>query len=90
MNDKSVGPVRDLVGCNGRPPKVVWPNDARLAVSVVVNFKEGSERAVGDGDAAAEPGGAEITATSSPRQANGTWRWSRCTSTARGRASGAY
>jgi allantoinase len=64
--NETAGPVRDLVGYNGHPPKVEWPHGARLAVSIVVNFEEGSERAIGDGDSVAEPGGAEITATSPP------------------------
>ena len=34
---------RDLVGYGATPPEIVWPNGARLAVSVVVNFEEGAE-----------------------------------------------
>ncbi len=45
---------RDLMGYGGRPPAIVWPNGARVAVSLVVNFEEGAELAVGDGDAASE------------------------------------
>ncbi len=33
---------------------MAWPNGARLAVSVVVNFEEGSELQVGDGDPVSE------------------------------------
>jgi peptidoglycan/xylan/chitin deacetylase (PgdA/CDA1 family) len=44
------GRARDLVGYGSEPPRVVWPNGARLAVSVVVNFEEGAELSVGDGD----------------------------------------
>ena len=44
------GPVRDVVGYNGKPPKVTWPGGARIAISLVVNYEEGSELAVGDGD----------------------------------------
>jgi peptidoglycan/xylan/chitin deacetylase (PgdA/CDA1 family) len=50
----SPGPVRDVVGYNGRPPKVTWPGGARIAISLVVNYEEGSEPAVGDGDPLAE------------------------------------
>jgi peptidoglycan/xylan/chitin deacetylase (PgdA/CDA1 family) len=46
----NLGPPRDVVGYNGRPPKVTWPNNARVAVSLVVNYEEGSEAAIGDGD----------------------------------------
>ncbi|MDC7787617.1 polysaccharide deacetylase family protein [Rhodoplanes sp. TEM] len=45
---------RDLVGYGGRPPAMVWPNGARVAVSLVVNFEEGAELAVGDGDEVSE------------------------------------
>lgn len=50
----SPGPRRDLVGYNGKPPKVTWPGNARIAILLVVNYEEGSEPAVGDGDPAAE------------------------------------
>jgi peptidoglycan/xylan/chitin deacetylase (PgdA/CDA1 family) len=42
--------TRDLVGYGGDWPDVTWPNGARLAVSVVVNFEEGAEQQVIDGD----------------------------------------
>ena len=45
---------RDLIGYGGRWPDLTWPNGARLAVSVVVNFEEGAERQVVDGDATSE------------------------------------
>ena len=48
------GPARDVVGYNGKPPKVTWPGGARIAISLVVNYEEGSELAVGDGDPAPE------------------------------------
>ena len=51
------GPPRDLVGYEGQPPKVSWPGGARIAVSLVVNYEEGSELAIGDGDATREPSG---------------------------------
>ena len=50
------GPVRDLVGYNGNPPKVTWPGNARIAISLVVNYEEGSELAIGDGDPRTERG----------------------------------
>ena len=45
-------PARDLVGYGANRPEGRWPNGARLAVSVVVNYEEGSERshAMGDPD----------------------------------------
>lgn len=44
------GPKRDFVGYGRKVPKVRWPNDARVAVSIVVNYEEGSEYSHGNGD----------------------------------------
>jgi peptidoglycan/xylan/chitin deacetylase (PgdA/CDA1 family) len=44
----------DLSGYGGQWPDLRWPNGARLAVSVVVNFEEGAEQQVGYGDAVSE------------------------------------
>jgi len=46
--------ARDLTGYGGQWPDVVWPGGKRLAVSVVVNFEEGAELQVGDGDSRSE------------------------------------
>lgn len=46
--------VRDFVGYGCKPPQGSWPNGARLAVSLVLNYEEGSEQSVLDGDAAGE------------------------------------
>jgi peptidoglycan/xylan/chitin deacetylase (PgdA/CDA1 family) len=51
------GPKRDLVGYEGNPPKVTWPGGAKIAISLVLNYEEGSERAIGDGDDTREPSG---------------------------------
>jgi allantoinase len=37
------GPKRDLVGYGRKTPEFLWPGGKRLAVSVVVNYEEGSE-----------------------------------------------
>jgi peptidoglycan/xylan/chitin deacetylase (PgdA/CDA1 family) len=42
---------RDLQGYGGKWPDVRWPGGARVAVSIVVNFEEGGELTVSDGDA---------------------------------------
>ena len=41
---------RDFIGYGQNVPQVSWPNDARVAVSVVVNYEEGSEHSLLDGD----------------------------------------
>jgi peptidoglycan/xylan/chitin deacetylase (PgdA/CDA1 family) len=43
-----------LVGYGGRWPDVRWPNGARIAVSLVVNYEEGAERSVSRGAANGE------------------------------------
>ena len=45
------GPPRELVGYGEHPPKVRWEKDAKVAVQIVVNYEEGSEKtfAMGDG-----------------------------------------
>jgi peptidoglycan/xylan/chitin deacetylase (PgdA/CDA1 family) len=45
------GRARDLRGYGFAAPRIAWPNGARLAVSVTINFEEGAELSVGDGDA---------------------------------------
>ena len=46
------GPPRDLVGYGEHPPHVRWENDAKVAVQIVVNYEEGSEKTfpMGDGE----------------------------------------
>ena len=48
---------RDLVGYGSELPDVRWPDDARIAVSVVVNYEEGSEYSLLDGDSHRETNG---------------------------------
>ena len=45
---------RDLIGYGGNPPHPRWPNDARLAVSIVLNYEEGGECCVLHGDSHSE------------------------------------
>ncbi|CAO1630864.1 unnamed protein product [Sympodiomycopsis kandeliae] len=45
---------RDLWGYRNQPPEVIWPNGARVAVSFVVNYEEGAENTLLNGDPAAE------------------------------------
>jgi peptidoglycan/xylan/chitin deacetylase (PgdA/CDA1 family) len=46
----SEGPARDLVGYGRKRPLGRWPNGARLVISLVVNYEEGSERSLAMGD----------------------------------------
>ena len=46
---------RDFLGGRGQGPVVTWPGQARLAVSFVLNFEEGAELSIADGDERNEP-----------------------------------
>ena len=48
---------RDLVGYGRDLPQVRWPGGARIAVSMVVNYEEGSEYSLLDGDSHHEANG---------------------------------
>ena len=45
-----VAPTRDFVGYGNRVPKFSWPNNARLALTLAVNYEAGAERSVVFGD----------------------------------------
>jgi peptidoglycan/xylan/chitin deacetylase (PgdA/CDA1 family) len=49
---------RDFVGYGPNAPVVSWPGGARIAINFAVNYEEGAERSVPDGDAT--PDGGEI------------------------------
>jgi putative urate catabolism protein len=46
--------VRDLIGYGPEPPDPEWPHGARLALNFVMNYEEGSEYSVPDGDGRSE------------------------------------
>ena len=41
---------RDMIGYGSKVPKVVWPNNARLALQIVLNYEEGGENNILHGD----------------------------------------
>lgn len=47
---------RDFVGYGRNVPKVRWPGDARVAVNFAINYEEGAERSVPDGDEQVDTG----------------------------------
>ena len=55
---------RDLIGYGVTPPDPQWPDSARLAVNFVLNYEEGSEYSVPDGD-----GFSEASLTEMPQSA---------------------
>ncbi len=52
MNDAAY--PRDMVGYGRTPPDPQWPNGARMAFNLVVNYEEGSEASFADGDGRSE------------------------------------
>ena len=45
---------RDMIGYGSKDIKVVWPNNARIAVQIVLNYEEGAENCVLNGDKQSE------------------------------------
>jgi allantoinase len=52
---------RDMIGYGAHPPDPRWPGDAAIAVQFVLNYEEGAENCVLDGDPASETFLSEIT-----------------------------
>jgi peptidoglycan/xylan/chitin deacetylase (PgdA/CDA1 family) len=46
--------ARDLVGYGAAPPDPKWPGGAKVAVQFVINYEEGAENNVLNGDAGSE------------------------------------
>lgn len=42
--------TRDFVGYGRKLPKVSWPNNAQIALQIVINFEEGAENSIEKGD----------------------------------------
>ncbi len=57
---------RDFVGYAGAPPHADWPNGARIALNFVLNYEEGSEYSLGDGDGRSETALTEVSAPRVP------------------------
>jgi allantoinase len=41
---------RDMIGYGSKDQKIIWPNNARIAVQIVLNYEEGAENCVLNGD----------------------------------------
>ncbi|MEU3778459.1 allantoinase PuuE [Streptomyces sp. NPDC032472] len=54
MSEPASDHHRDFVGYGAEPPHAAWPGGARVAVSLVLNYEEGGERNVLEGDPASE------------------------------------
>ena len=42
--------IRNLIGYGAEGKKIIWPNNARLALQIVLNYEEGGENCVLNGD----------------------------------------
>jgi peptidoglycan/xylan/chitin deacetylase (PgdA/CDA1 family) len=60
-------PPRDLIGYGASPPDPRWPGGARVAVQFVVNYEEGAENSVLNGDAGSEAFLSEMVGAGTPR-----------------------
>ena len=56
-------PLRDMIGYGSNEPKVSWPNNARIAIQIVLNYEEGAENSVLNGDKNSEVFLSEIIGT---------------------------
>ncbi|HXY56489.1 MAG TPA: polysaccharide deacetylase family protein [Nitrososphaerales archaeon] len=53
-SELAVAGKRDFVGYGMKPPRVKWPQGARLALTIAVNYEAGGERSVVSGDSGPE------------------------------------
>ena len=60
-------PARDFVGYADAPPDIRWPNGARLALNFVLNYEEGSEYSLQDGDGRTDAALSEVATPRVPR-----------------------
>lgn len=58
--------TRDLIGYANNPPTLRWPGGAGLAVNFVLNYEEGSEYSIGEGDGRSETALTEVSAARVP------------------------
>ena len=58
--------MRDFIGYANRPPTIRWPNGAGVAVNFVLNYEEGSEYSLTDGDGRSETALIEVNAARVP------------------------
>jgi len=57
-------PTRDLIGYGANPPDPKWPGQARIAVNFCVNYEEGGERCILNGDDRSEERLSDVKVTS--------------------------
>ena len=45
---------RNMIGYGAKTPSIKWPNGAKLALQIVLNYEEGSESSILHGDKSSE------------------------------------
>jgi len=65
MNDQS-RPTRDFIGYADRIPAVVWPGESRVAVNFCINYEEGGELCILNGDDRSEVRLSDVAVTARP------------------------
>jgi len=70
--DPSIDTPRDLIGYGPTPPHPHWPGNAKLALSIVINYEEGGEYSVLNGDTHSETYLTEAVGGSPRQQARNT------------------
>ena len=71
--------IRDMIGYGSKNLNVTWPNNARIAVQIVLNYEEGAENCVLNGDKNSEVFLSEIIDAQPIK--GGISTWSLCMST---------
>lgn len=61
MTTKSFGQSRDFIGYADDPPFADWPGGARIAVNFCLNYEEGGERSILEGDGQSETRISDVT-----------------------------
>ena len=64
------GPERDFVGYGRNPPDPKWPGGSRLALNIILNYEEGAEYSILDGDPHSESMLSEVAAQPYPGERN--------------------
>ena len=54
MTAIEAGPSRDFIGYADAPPQADWPEGARIAVNFCINYEEGGELSILEGDGHSE------------------------------------
>lgn len=65
---------RDRVGYGATAPHACWPGGARIALQFGLNYEEGGENCVLDGDPASETFRSEIIGAQAPSRSPARWR----------------